>query len=363
MTLKPPKRSSLRLSVRGQHPLDHLDHRDTDPDPDASSSPPTKKQRVLPSPDSGGDHHQHAVSRPTTTATHSAAHCSPSTRRENSPGFLDVAIDDRRCERPRPLSLRHSDSSKSKSKSKSKPKSKSGPTAQSPSPATTRRLSSFSSSSPRNAASASTPPSSSVRPAPLSYSPGGNNIGNSASREETDRDRRCNHDMATVTPATPLLKNGNNHDRRVSPGQRDAISPVTSASLAAAKKGGVNGRGDESNWLSGSSVQHPVNKGSLAGKADTTVQGKEANSTTTAGCSQSANGSSTAAATATTTAAGTARRSLRSHDAGARSRCELASYFPNYEELISLDPPAESGELSCSMYYVSFFILRACLLI
>ena len=35
----------------------------------------------------------------------------------------------------------------------------------------------------------------------------------------------------------------------------------------------------------------------------------------------------------------TERRSLRSHDAGAWSRCELASYFSNYEQLMSLEPP------------------------
>ncbi|KAL2854228.1 something about silencing, SAS, complex subunit 4-domain-containing protein [Aspergillus pseudoustus] len=33
------------------------------------------------------------------------------------------------------------------------------------------------------------------------------------------------------------------------------------------------------------------------------------------------------------------RRSLRSHDSGSRARSELALYFPNYEELMSLEPP------------------------
>ncbi|KAL3494063.1 something about silencing, SAS, complex subunit 4-domain-containing protein [Aspergillus germanicus] len=33
------------------------------------------------------------------------------------------------------------------------------------------------------------------------------------------------------------------------------------------------------------------------------------------------------------------RRSLRSHDGGSRVRSELALYFPNYEELLSLEPP------------------------
>ncbi|PYH81707.1 hypothetical protein BO82DRAFT_392196 [Aspergillus uvarum CBS 121591] len=33
------------------------------------------------------------------------------------------------------------------------------------------------------------------------------------------------------------------------------------------------------------------------------------------------------------------RRSLRSNDTGSRARSELAAYFPNYEELLSLEPP------------------------
>ncbi|KAL2802646.1 something about silencing, SAS, complex subunit 4-domain-containing protein [Aspergillus granulosus] len=46
--------------------------------------------------------------------------------------------------------------------------------------------------------------------------------------------------------------------------------------------------------------------------------------------------------TATATADGAMpekRRSLRSHDGGSRVRSELALYFPNYEELMSLEPP------------------------
>jgi len=32
------------------------------------------------------------------------------------------------------------------------------------------------------------------------------------------------------------------------------------------------------------------------------------------------------------------KRSLRSHDGGSRSKSELAQYFPNYDELISIEP-------------------------
>ena len=37
------------------------------------------------------------------------------------------------------------------------------------------------------------------------------------------------------------------------------------------------------------------------------------------------------------------KRSLRSHDGGSRSKSELALYFPNYDELVSIEPK-EPGE-------------------
>ncbi len=39
------------------------------------------------------------------------------------------------------------------------------------------------------------------------------------------------------------------------------------------------------------------------------------------------------------------KRSLRSHDGGSRSKSELALYFPNYDELVSIEPK-EPGRLS-----------------
>lgn len=38
------------------------------------------------------------------------------------------------------------------------------------------------------------------------------------------------------------------------------------------------------------------------------------------------------------------KRSLRSHDSGSRSSCDLAMYFPNYEQVIDLEP-AKKGTL------------------
>lgn len=42
------------------------------------------------------------------------------------------------------------------------------------------------------------------------------------------------------------------------------------------------------------------------------------------------------------------KRSLRSHDGGSRSKSELALYFPNYDELVSIDPkePGKHSSLS-----------------
>ena len=39
------------------------------------------------------------------------------------------------------------------------------------------------------------------------------------------------------------------------------------------------------------------------------------------------------------------KRSLRSHDGGSRSKSELALYFPNYDELVSIEPKEPGGSL------------------
>lgn len=46
------------------------------------------------------------------------------------------------------------------------------------------------------------------------------------------------------------------------------------------------------------------------------------------------------------------KRSLRSHDGGSRSKSELALYFPNYDELVSIEPK-EPGESSMPFWTVS----------
>lgn len=46
---------------------------------------------------------------------------------------------------------------------------------------------------------------------------------------------------------------------------------------------------------------------------------------------------------------GADKRSLRSHDGGSRTKSELALYFPNYDELVSIEPK-EPGEWSILFY-------------
>lgn len=46
------------------------------------------------------------------------------------------------------------------------------------------------------------------------------------------------------------------------------------------------------------------------------------------------------------------KRSLRSHDGGSRSKSELSLYFPNYEELVSIEPKAADALTSDSLLFI-----------
>lgn len=52
-----------------------------------------------------------------------------------------------------------------------------------------------------------------------------------------------------------------------------------------------------------------------------------------------------------TTVVGRERRSLRSHDGGSRSKSELALYFQNYEQILSLEP-VKPGEFSFDLFFL-----------
>ena len=68
-------------------------------------------------------------------------------------------------------------------------------------------------------------------------------------------------------------------------------------------------------------------------------------STTTALNEQAFSRNNTLAINTTNTLGQAEKRSLRSHDGGSRSKSELAPYFPNYDELVSIEPK-EPGRLS-----------------
>ena len=68
-------------------------------------------------------------------------------------------------------------------------------------------------------------------------------------------------------------------------------------------------------------------------------------STTTALNEQAFSRNNTLTINTTNTLSPAEKRSLRSHDGGSRSKSELALYFPNYDELVSIEPK-EPGRLS-----------------
>lgn len=72
--------------------------------------------------------------------------------------------------------------------------------------------------------------------------------------------------------------------------------------------------------------------------------------TTTALNEQTFSRNNTLTINTTNTLSQAEKRSLRSHDGGSRSKSELALYFPNYDELVSIEPK-EPGRLSSLTAY------------
>ena len=73
-------------------------------------------------------------------------------------------------------------------------------------------------------------------------------------------------------------------------------------------------------------------------------------STTTALNEQAFSRNNTLTTNVTNTLSQAEKRSLRSHDGGSRSKSELALYFPNFDELVSIEPK-EPGRLSSLTIY------------
>lgn len=299
-------RSSLRLSARRRE-----------------QSPPAaaKRQRIVAQSVSDQHHPQ------------SSGHHRTSSRRKSSPDLLDVTIEDT-SDRPRQLPLRH---------------------ASSPVVVHPRAHPPFSTTPIANIATTSSPSSSLHRPD--SRTP--RNKG--AHLQNLDRRRASTH----ATPSAIYLHNG-----RESPDPLDTISPLTTT-----KPHANQDRNHDSDLHSSPVSALTRSTRRSAQRADNdrdserdSPDGGRRNPTTPAttpaadtGDSASVkNTSSRAIATSTSAAKGDPtpsqsasgggpavpeRRSLRSHDAGARSKCELASYFSNYEQLLSLESP-EPGKMA-----------------
>lgn len=280
-------RSSLRLSVRRQ---------EGDPSP---TPPPTKRQRILPPAPPQNHHHT-------------------SSRRKSSPDLLDITIENTN-DKSRQLSLRHPNS----------------PVVIHPRAPTTRRPLPLSSS----VSSASS--SSSSQPLADFHTPRNHN---------KNLDRR----YESITPATPstlFLNNG-----RESPDPLDTISPVTTtATVRTPAKEPVSHSPPPVGVSTRSTRHHSVQHADKDKKKKLIGSTTPAESASAKGSSskKTINNTTTNNNTTTTTSsqpvsssgpAATERRSLRSHDGGARSKCELAAYFNNYEQLLSLEPP-EPGKL------------------
>ncbi|KAL4888174.1 something about silencing, SAS, complex subunit 4-domain-containing protein [Aspergillus ambiguus] len=135
---------------------------------------------------------------------------------------------------------------------------------------------------------------------------------------------------ASSTPPTSIFLRGG---ARESPDPLDTISPATQSS---SKR--------PSGPIPSSAPRHPPHHRSrvaLAPTTDTTSPRCEpgASSAPTIRASSRPNPTPAPDTTNPPKPAVSERRSLRSHDGASRGRSELALYFPNYEQLLSLEPP------------------------
>lgn len=246
-------------------------------DPDLTLLPPSPKRRRL---------QQHPVNPPPRPSTR---------RRGSSPDLLDTTIEP---SSPKPLSLRPANSPLSTA-------------AAPPSRASTRRLLSSASSTTYNHPPPSPPPSNNPKTPSLKQ------------RQHTP----------TVTPATDLI--------RESPDPLDTISPVPAVSSPRTRPAPAV-RATRQQHSSQRKQKHQQRNIENNTTEDSTASAK----TSRANVDRSSrrNNSIPPAESQppppglSATSPVRERRSLRSHDTGTRLRSELASYFPNYEQLLSLEP-------------------------
>lgn len=246
-------------------------------DPDLTLLPPPSKRRRL-------------LQQPVNPASRSSTR-----RRGSSPDLLDTMIEP---SSPKPLSLRPANSPLSTA-------------AAPPSRASTRRLLSSASSTTYNHPPPSPPPSNDPKTPSLKQ------------RQHT----------LTVTPATDPI--------RESPDPLDTISPAPAVSSPRTRPSpAVRETRQQHNNHKQKNNQHKIEN-------NTTTQNSTASAKTprtNIGRSSRRNNSIPSAESQPPPPSSSAaspvreRRSLRSHDTGTRLRSELTSYFPNYEQLLSLEP-------------------------
>ncbi|RAL03603.1 acetyltransferase SAS4-like domain-containing protein [Aspergillus ibericus CBS 121593] len=167
-----------------------------------------------------------------------------------------------------------------------------------------------------------------------------NPTGSPATPRPADR-RILRNETPTIAPASLYLRGG-----RESPDPLDTISPAATTKSSVSRRLSPAGRPSASAAAAASSSARRPRRSAPATDPDldpvTPVSAQqEASALSASNPSQSSHEATAQQSTPTEqpSAAREQRRSLRSHDGGSRARSELAQYFPNYEELISLEPP------------------------
>ncbi|PYI03904.1 hypothetical protein BO78DRAFT_321718 [Aspergillus sclerotiicarbonarius CBS 121057] len=170
-----------------------------------------------------------------------------------------------------------------------------------------------------------------------------NPTGSPATPRPTDR-RILRNETPTIVPASLYLRGG-----RESPDPLDTISPSATKSSASRRLSPAGRPSAAAAAAASSSARRPRRSAPAADPnpnpnpdpATPASTQQEASALSASNPSQSSQDATAPQSTPTEqpSAAREQRRSLRSHDGGSRARSELAQYFPNYEELISLEPP------------------------
>ena len=159
----------------------------------------------------------------------------------------------------------------------------------------------------------------------------------------TDRRILRNESTPTIAPASLYLRGG-----RESPDPLDTISPAATTKSSVSRRLSPAGRPSAAAAAAAAAASASARRPRRSAPAPdpdpepaATPPQHEAGalSSNPSQASQDATAQQASPTTEQPSASREQRRSLRSHDGGSRARSELAQYFPNYEELISFEPP------------------------